>query len=148
MSNIGLREMRQEYLWFDGSLALKMETMGGDAVPLNRFHNMLNPLQDWGFAVTLVPYNEETRALLFGGEEIELFSGHGGLLTLQIIEDVDQNAMFNIRIYNVRLDGTVRNVCGVREFSPDGTFDLPAVSDLLDGFQILFHHRFRRSWFC
>ena len=35
------------------------------------------------------------------------------------------------------LDGTVRNVCGVK-FSPDGTFDLPAVSDLLMGFRFYF----------
>ena len=42
MTDIGLREMRNEYLWFNGDIALSMQTResGND---LNEFDMILNP---------------------------------------------------------------------------------------------------------
>ena len=141
VTDIGLREMRNEYLLLDGSLALKMTTYANDLAS-NEFSNILKPTKNWGVGVTLAPFNAESRNLFFGGEEIELFSGHGRLLTVQIVEDASQHAIFTVRLYNVQEDANgLRAICAYREFAPDSLNDLPSVSDLIDGFQILILHR-------
>ena len=140
MTDIGLREMRQEYLWFNGELALSMQTkeFGSD---INEFEMILNPGKKWGVGVTLAPFNQQSKDVLFGGKEVELFSGHGRVLTMQITEN-DQRARFVIRLYNVQMDGNgYKAICAVREFAPTVSDPKPLVSDLFDGFQILVMHR-------
>ena len=142
MTNIGLREMRGEYLWFDSSIALRMNTKTEEGGDLNEFSMVLNPLGSWGVGVTLAPYNAETRGLFFGGEEIELFSGNGALMTLQIVEVVNQQAEFTVRLYNVKVDSDGdKNLCAVREFAPPDWSQYPSISELVDGFQLLVLHR-------
>ena len=60
MTDIGLREMRQEYLWFNGELALSMQTkeFGSD---INEFEMILNPGKKWGVGVTLAPFNQQSK---------------------------------------------------------------------------------------
>ena len=114
MTDIGLREMSQEYLWFKGDMALEMDTRDEGGGDLNEFDMILNPGKKWGVGVTLAPFNQQSKDVLFGGQEVELFSGHGRVMTMQITETDDQRQDLSFDCTMFRLSQTMGIRCCVQ----------------------------------
>ena len=91
--------MRDTYLTFDGSMILgSSHSLTGSSDPI--LEDFLKVDADWGFAVSIGPYNDTTHQAMTSGR-IALFRANNSLITLEWISNgVKYAPVLNMQIGN------------------------------------------------
>ena len=139
----GLPFMRDTYLIFDGSMVLgSSHSLTGSSDPI--LSNFLKVDADWGFAVSIGPYNHTSHQAMLD-DRIALFRANNSLITL----DWNFNGSVYIPILNMHRFGAISGgpteKCENTIFSNGNSGNGLTEAELINGYRIYMTHETYQS---